>query len=344
MSSFTVNMSVLPRGRRLVSVSLLAVIVIGLPGCSTTTLSNGAALGTAGAAAANLTVQNITISAASFQSLRQALAFQEGYQGDAQVNDPSLAKFEILRTNLNNYSKMLTSLAAAYTALNTQATGNESGTTSADISTLATDVNAFAAGAKAKTPPLSATESNIIATAGGIIIGAVQAGEVKRNSAKIEIQLKQVISMLSEDDMREKVVPAQKLISDIEYATADLLYGSGVYSYTPLLNQLGSPLGLTAASSADSTIKTMGCPPHACLSNGLRKVIESNAGVQARAIGDSYDTSIKALKKLETMHDELATGKPIDTATASELSSLIGELQSAATSLKAAVPATPTKG
>jgi hypothetical protein len=286
--------------------------------------------------------QNTTISAASLQSLREGMAFTDGYNGTVGASDATILKVVALQTNLNNYSKMLSSLATAYAALNSESTYNGSGNFNTAIRTLATDVNAFATGAGAKTAPLPAAASAIVGEVGGQIISMVQAAHVKADSQRIAIQLDQIIKILQEDDMRDKVVPSEILLMNDTTAAAQILYDSGVYSYTPIANQLGAPLGLTATSTADATIQDKSkCLPHACMLNGFHNVEAEYAKMQAESIGASYDASFKALQNLQALHQKLQTGQPID---ASAITSDIAQLQSIATSLKTAItPSAATK-
>lgn len=312
----------------------LSVLVIGmllLTGCSTLTLTDGANLAKAGQAAASQMQKNAILSADAVLGVRKAVAFNDGFNG--QIGNPSSAKFlknlSDIQARQAQYGKLLQSLASAYSALGDLATYDAVGNFNTSLNALASDTKKFAGtvGAQINIP---SEATSVIRVAGGQAIASAQVSEVKKGSRKIEVILKQVIAVLDAPDTREKLIPAQDhVVGQIDQA-AVILFSAGIYSYSPLLNELGKPLGMKSTSTSDKDVSK-----NKKVQAGLRNVAIELAREQIASQVASYDKSLAVLKALVPLHDRLQNGAPLNLAM---LTDFTNQLQSIADALQ------PSKG
>ena len=117
-----------------------------------------------------------------------------------------------------------------------------SGTFNTAIHSLSGDAKALATmvGKPLPQPPELAPG---IKTVGGLVIGQVQAHDVKAASQTIEAILKQVIALLRAPGTRDKLAPVQAEVEGPILQAAATLYLGGVVSYQPILDDLGAPWG-----------------------------------------------------------------------------------------------------
>ena len=308
-------------------------------GCVSSALTAGSNLATAGQAATAQMAQNATISNTTLANVKRAVAFTDGYNG-VPGNATSAAlvtQVSTLQTNLNQYGKVLNSLSSAYAALGSLSSYNGAGDFSTAVGTLDTDFNAFT---KSVHSSVSVPQDvgAVVGAAGGVIITAIQAQDVKTASAKIEVVLNQLIVVLSDPVVKDNVIGAQGLLQGDMAIAGQTLFNSHVYSYGPLMNQLGAPLALTASASSDSVVNS---DPHVLA--GLRNVELEEINEQISSTSTSYDASLSALKALVPLHESLAKGEPLNAAA---LSSIVSQLQSIATTIQSSQQSTapPAKG
>lgn len=316
---------------------LVATLSLGLGGCATATLTSGTNLAKAGEAAAQQMQQNATISADSMTALRRAVAFNTGYNKGAGADDAKafLDNMTSIQGRLSQYSKLLASLSASYSALGDLSAYDASGTFNSSMQTLVGDSTKFAAAVGSPiTVPANVTQG--LSTVGSLAIGAIQAQRVKDGSAKIEHVLKQIIGALDQPATRDKLVPVPGKISDQVDQAAIVLLKEGVYSYGPILDQLGAPMGLKSTSGSDAAIAK-----DDNARAGLLAVAGEMAAEQSAQLAASYDKSLAALKALVPMHDSLEKGAPVDL---SQIASVTGQLQTIAASLQTTTSTSPAKG
>jgi len=313
---------------RIFAISALAIAVAG---CSSATLTEGTSLAKAGQTAASQMEQNATVSANLLNTLKEAVAFDDGY--NEQVGNPAsrtfLVNISAIQNRLAQYAQMLESLSASYSALGDLASYDASGTFNTSISTLSSDANKFlkSVGSGVQIPQ---DVGGAIKEIGGFAIGSIQASQVEEASEKIETVLKQVIPILKDSKTRELLVlNAQEVTAQINQA-AVTAYATGAYSYDSVLDQIGAPLGLKSNSGSDAIVAK-----NTKLKAGLLNVEIELTNEQATSAGASYDKSVAALEALIPLHESLNNGVPLNFGT---LTTIVGELQNAATSLQ------PTKG
>ena len=314
-----------------VAAGIVVLLGVLLAGCSTAALTAGANLAKVGQTAATETEQNVTLSGNTVTSLKRAVAFNDGFNG--QIGNPSSQEFltnmTAIQRDLSQYGKMLGSLSGSYVGLGELAGYDSAGSFNSSIDTLATDAKNFGSTiGKPVNFPTEATSG--IKAAGGFFIGQAQARDVKDASRKIELILKQVIALLDDSATREKLIPVQTLVGGQIEQAAETLFLTGANSYGPLMDDLGVPLGLKSTSASDAAVKG-----NIRLQAGLRNVAIERGQEQIDLMADSYDTNLAALNALIPLHDSLQNDEALDLTA---ISSLIGQLQIIAASLQ------PTKG
>ena len=309
------------------SPSVVVLLLGGLSGCATHTLSAATTLSTAGQQAATQMAQNVDISKATLQQAKAALAFTDGYNNVPNASDSLSVQIVAWQTNLSTYSQVLQHLSAAYAALGALASYNSSASFNTAANDLASSVNAFAKSVGARKPVLPTDVSTLVDAGGDAILSDYQAEQVKKASDALLVQLNQIISILSADDVRNKVVPGSVLVANDIDAAAQVLYSSGAYSYAPLANQIGQPLGLTATTSFDALASK-----NRKLLAGFRNAELQTANDQTAAIGQSYDKSENLLEALRPLHAAIDAGTPLDLTTVDQI---VAELQMIAAVIQA---------
>lgn len=319
---------------------LLAVVILSsilLAGCANQTLTAGAGLASAGQTAASQMSDSVSVSSSSLQQVRSALAFEDGYNHQIGASQNLQGQIATYQKNLAIYSKMLLSLHSAYAALGSLSGYNAAGNFSTAISGLAGDVNAFAKATGSKTPPLPSYAGNVVGAVGGQALAYYQGQRVKKASSKISEQLSQIITILSEPQVRNRVVPAQQLIQGDINQAATTLFNAHLYSYAPLVDQLGAPLGLKTLPNADATIEK-----DARVSAGLRNVEQAMSASQVEAIGQLYDANLSALRALLPLHKQLENDRPLNTTA---IAAILSQIETLAAQIKQnAPPASTQKG
>lgn len=316
-----------PVRRAPVPVILAVALILG--GCSAATVSGGASLAKAGQTASLQMEQNATISADTMLRLRKAVAFNAGFNnasGDPNVRT-FLSNVDAIRVALSSYGRMLESLSASYGALGDLASYDASGNFNSAFASLVKDSNQFlkTAGSSTQIPQAAASA---VETGGGIAIGLVQARDVKQASRNIKALLLTVIPVLEDPKTRQNMILVNQQISGQISQAARVLFATGVYSYSPLLDDLGAPLNLKSIPSADTAVAG-----NARLKAGLLNVVTEEANAQAEQMAASYDKSLAALRALVPLHDSLENGAPLNLDTVIAITS---QLQALAASLQAA--------
>lgn len=310
---------------------LLGIFISALmvSGCSSTTLTSGANLAKAGQTVANQMEQNATLSSDAMLNLRQAVAFNDGFNG--QAGNSSSATFlnnvQQIQDNLSQYARMLESLSAVYAALGDLATYDAVGSFNTSFANLAKDSNQFLQGIHSGVQVGPVTTSAVKA-GGGILLGFVQAKDVKDASRSIRLVLQTVIPVLDDQRTRQLLILNKQQVTGQVDQAAETLFFSGVYSYDPLLDALGAPMNFKSNPQSASVVAK-----NAKLERGLRNVVIETASEQSDQIADSYDKSVAALKALIPLHESLENGAPVNVGT---LSVLVTQLETIATSLESA--------
>lgn len=305
------------------------VAALGASACSTATLTAGASLSQAGQTASMQMSQNVELSTSTMVSLRQAVAFSDGFNNQIGNADSQtfLTNEAAIEQKLSQKAKMLDSLASAYSALGSLSSYDASGAFNTSINALAGDATAFG---KTIDPKFAIPSQAItgVGQLGGLVLSAEQASEVKDASSKIEAILKSVIALLDDPHTRSLLVMNSAEVTGVIGQAADETFASNVYSYDTLLDAIGAPLNLKSNSGSDAVVSK-----NANLQRGLRNVAVEMTQEQVDAIGASYDKELSALKALLPLHDNLQNGAPLDL---DAVISATAQLQTIATALKPA--------
>jgi hypothetical protein len=317
-----------------IAVSALSLVLLGVgfTGCSTQTLSSGASLAKVGQTASIQMEQNATISASSILALKKAVAFNDGYNKQVGNADSQafLANMTAIQGRLSQFGRWLESLSSSYSALGDLASYDAVGNFDSSIEALATNTADFA-GAVGKPITIPPDTTATVKVAGGLVLGSIQAHEVKSASRKIEGLLTNVIAALDEPSTKKQLVAIQREVAGQIDQAAAVLFANGISSYAPLLDDLGSPLGLKSIANVDSLVANK-----TNVLAGLRNVAVELANEQVDSQEASYDKSLAALKALVPLHQSLEHGAPLNLTA---IMNIVNQLQQ----LAAMFPAPKTK-
>ena len=290
-------------------------------------LSNAVNLSRAGQAAALQMQQNASVTAAQYALLKDAVTFDAGFSGDPDNPSTSdlLRQETLIQSKLSVYAGMLGRLAGAYVALGELARFDTSGSFASAIGMLCSSGNTLLAALNAM-QQIPADACTGLPVGGSLIISAVQAQQVSRANDQIEAVLKAVIPVLDNPATRKLIILNGELVQRQVISTAKELYASGVYTCSPVLDELGAPLGLRTISGVDAVVRN-----NRNVRNGCLAFVSATARETAGSVGAAYDTSVAGLKALIPLHDSLRAGAPLDLTA---ISAIITNLQELAAKLQ----------
>jgi hypothetical protein len=223
--------------------------------------------------------------------------------------------------DLAQYGKWLESLSASYSALGDLAAYDSVGNFNSSIGTLATDTTNFAS-AIGKPIVIPSEVTSGVKVVGGFVIGSIQASRVKDASHKIEVLLTNVIVALKDQRTKQQLTTIQAEVAGQINQAATVLFDNGICSYTSLLDDLGSPLGLKSMSTSDELLRKAG---NEKVLAGLRNVAAELAQEQISSQAVAYDKSLDALNALLLLHESLQKGDHLNFAA---IMSITNQLQS----------------
>ena len=290
-------------------------------------LSDAVSLSRAGQAAAGQMQQNASVTAARYALLKAAVTFDAAFAGDA--DNPATGDFlkqeAQIQLKLSVYAGMLGQLAGAYAALGELAGIDASRSFSSAIGMLCGSGNTLLAALNAvqQIPPNACTG---LPVGGGLIIGAAQAQKITSASDQMEAVLKTLIPVLADPTTRALIVLNGELVERQIVSTAKELYASGVYTCSPLFDELGAPLGLKTISGVDAVVRN-----NRNVRNGCLAYVSATARESTGSVGAAYDASVAGLKALIPLHDSLRAGAPLDLTS---ISAIIGSLRELAAKLQ----------
>jgi hypothetical protein len=286
-----------------------AVILLGavLAGCTSTTLPEAAALGAVGKSAATTMQQAAVVPSADIQHLMTSDAFMVSYIGPDAKADVTRRHDLITKVQeeLALRAAVLDNLGKTYAAFASLASYNASGNFNTALTSLTTSVNAYLKGANQ--PPIPADANSLIPTGGGLLVGMVQTQAVRNASGQIVPLLNQTIAAMQSH--QSDFTGFKEIVESQSGDAAAVLYGAGLFSITPLLNQIGTPSGYTARPDADRILDQPG-------KESLRRALVAAQATltqdQLKLVNAAYDQSLAVLKKLPEQHALLENGKPMD--------------------------------
>lgn len=307
---------------------IIIVSALALGGCASTTLTAGANLAKVGQATATQMEQNATISSNAMLSLRKAVAFNDGFNAQIgnQDSETFLTHVASVQSKISQYAKMLDSLASTYSALGDLASYDAVGSFNTSFATFYKDSNKFLQSVKTGYQIPQETASAVQA-GGGIVIGLIQAHEIKDASRTIRVMLQTIIPIMDDPNTETLLLLNKEVTTGMIDQAAVTLFSCGVYSYGPLLDDLGAALNLKSNSQSDGIVAK-----NAKVKSGLRNVAIELANEQSDQMEASYDKSVAALKALVPLHESLEKGAPLNLDT---LLAITSQLQTIATSLQA---------
>lgn len=300
--------------RRIVSTALPATLLVFISsltsGCATipsASLGSAAALAQAGQAAAGQMEQNVTISGQTLILFRKAAAFNDAFNGSTGASKKAVSEVEAIQKNLAQYGNLLHSLAAAYSAMDELAEYGASPTFDSAVSGLVSDAQTFGkqTGSKFAVP---ASVTTGIEEGGNVVVGAIQTEKVIKASEQIDAMLQKVITVLSDKKVRSAMLPIQAELQGLVDQTAFSIYTQGVYSYRPIVDAFGAPLGLQSVPDVDAIVRSKS---GAKLRAGLSAVVSQTVDSQVAAAEAAYDQGLNALKALQEQHQALQAKKPV---------------------------------
>ena len=271
--------------------------------------------------------QNATISSTELVTLRKAVAFNDGFNGqiDNQDSKTFLKNVDAAQSKISQYAKMLDSLASTYSALGDLASYDAVGSFNTSFATFYKDSNKFLQSVKTGYQIPQETASAVQA-GGGIVIGLIQAHEIKDASRTIRVMLQTIIPIMDDPNTETLLLLNKEVTTGMIDQAAVTLFSCGVYSYGPLLDDLGAAFNLKSNSQSDAVVAK-----NANLQRGLRNVQIELANEQSDQMKASYDKSVAALKALVPLHESLENGAPLNLDTVLAVTS---ELQTIATKLQ----------
>ncbi len=305
---------------------IASALVLG--GCASATLTAGANLAKVGQTTATQMEQNATISSTEMLTLRKAVAFNDGFNGQIgnSASKTFLTNVDAIQSKISQYAKMLDSLASTYSALGDLASYDAVGSFNTSFATFDQDANKFLQSVR-PTSQIPQGTASAVQVGGGIAIGFIQAHEIKDASRIIRTELQIIIPIMDDPNTKKLLLlNRQETIGQIDIAT-ETLFACGVYSYGPLLDDLGAALNLKSNSQSDDTVAK-----NAKLKSGLQNVAIELANEQSDQIEASYDKSVAALKALVPLHESLEKGAPLNLDTVLAITT---QLRTIATSLQA---------
>jgi hypothetical protein len=120
--------------------------------------------------------------------------------------------------------------------------------------------------------------------------------------------LEQIITILSDSRVRSAMLPIQGELQGLVDQAAYSIYTQGAYSYRPILDALGAPLGLESVPNVDVVVRS---GAGAKLRDGLSAVVSQTVDSQVAAAEEAYDQGLDALRALDKQHQALQAKKPV---------------------------------
>ena len=245
--------------------------------------------------------QAAQLSPSLLQQLSLSNAFMKSYRGTA----PDDANIVAIQKELAARADVLGSLSKAYAALAALASYDAAGNFSTSIASLNTSLRNYATATKIT--PLPASAGPVTGVVGGIIINAIQQQQVRDAVDQLLPLVGQVISSFEAN--RQIYVDLDNSIADQASKATLELYNGGLFSITPILTSFGAPYGFTPVANADTLLHE---PANQKYLKALQSAGRLQVAQQTSSVGAAFDASLSALKKLQTQHQALHDGKPVD--------------------------------
>src|SRR5208337_1141864 len=232
---------------------IIIASALALGGCSSATLTSGANLAKAGQTAALQMEQNATNSSTTMLSFRKAVAFNDGFNGKIGNSVAYLTNADAIQSKISQYAKMLESLASTYSALGDLASYDAVGSFNTSFASFDKDANTLIKSLQptAQIPQETATA---VQAGGGIVIGFIQAKKIKDASRIIKAKLQIIIPIMDDPNTKELLILNKQDSTGVIDVAAETLFDCGVYSYGPLLDDLGGALNLKSNSQSDTIV------------------------------------------------------------------------------------------
>jgi hypothetical protein len=314
-----------------IKVPLILVALAAVSGCAQQTLMSGSNLGTAGNKAALAMEQAAVLSSDQVTQLQTARRFDAAFTAVAgghaananqAMTDRENAAIATLEDQLAKRAQFLDSLAKTYAALGALASYNAAGDFNTAFGGLVADTNGFLKAVKQ--PQLPAQATNVIGQVGGLFVSYLQSRQAVAASKAMHDPLNNGITAMRAG--QEFYLGMQDIyVRETREAAVDL-YSKNLLSVSPVLDQIGSPLGLKSVANADQSVHA-----NKASQAGINAVISARITQLTANTGATYKKSLEALEALPKMHDQLENGAPLDP---NQISSIVSELQDLAKNVK----------
>lgn len=292
---------------------------ICLVGCSSLSIDSAKGLGTAGLEASVQNAANIFASDDEYQSTMDAEAFFHGFAG-MSVPQKLFDNYKTIQAELSTRRIVFSNLGDVYGAFSSlvaidAATGVETA-----INGLGDAVNGYAS-ALNKSPVISSSAQGVIARIGGLTAAEIQKEKINQSSVLIRERLTAFAKLFEDPLVRAQMVTFKQNLAQTRSSAIQLLWKKGVFDPSPLINQMGTDIGLTASKDV---IKIVNDQNDKTISSGLEKVIVARLNRRIDLIEQGYDVSVKTVKELIKKHEELEKGEELSLT---RLRQIIAELQ-----------------
>jgi len=272
-----------------------------IAGCASSIRNDGAKLAKDGYEASIQMRQTVIISEDDMkQKMMPAVAFSVAYEGASQEkSDENIKTLRALIDALSTTREMLKSLSAAYTSFGELAQYDASAEFDKSFGDFTDKTDAMLA-VVAKGTQIPGDVKAGVRKAGSFAIGVLQDKYIKDSSKDIKNVLLYVVGVLEKPSIRDGFIASVSNVQkNIDWAALQI-WNSKLYSYTPLLDALGEPLGLKSVKNADELVSGK-----EKVLRGLKAVVDMRVKAQLALIPKAYDDNVAALKKLIKSHAEL---------------------------------------
>jgi hypothetical protein len=289
--------------------------------CSSLNIEAARQLAVTGRQTAVQAKQSSVVSGIEFSRAIDGEAMFHGFSGTPDTLKPLVSLYDDVRREFTARSIVFDELAQLYDAF-----GDLAGIDAAqEVETALGQLNgAITAYAKQMnlSPPVSGDTANAIAKIGGLVAGEIQKAKIKKASTLIRGEVEEFGKLLGNPLVRTQITSFRELLQKNAAAALIMLWEGGALDPKPILDDMGSPAGLTASKEAEKVLTNK-----PLLKNGLTLVLEQRLSRQSNLIDQTYAASLQALNRLAAEHKKLEEDQELDLArlrqTAAELRTLV---------------------
>ncbi|WP_020483058.1 hypothetical protein [Methylomonas sp. MK1] len=291
------------------------VLVLFLTGCSSISLDAAKSLSVTGKNVATQTQENIFVSDNEYLRARDSEALMHGVSGTVGLESYNniLALFSNIHQELLTRTVVFEKLSDVYDSFGDLAGLEASKETQAALGNLGGAINEYAKAVNSK-PPISSDTTAVISEIGGLIAEEIQKAKIKEASKQIRSNLEEFLQLLETPLVREQMNGFKQFLASDRKTAIITLWNAGLYDPTPLLNDIGADVGLTAQKDAS---KLLASSP--VLTGAMGEIIDKRLTHKSELIERSYDVSLSSIRNLIAEHKKLEEGQELDLARLREI-------------------------